>query len=276
MTTTTSAPAPDLAAVKKRQQATWAAGDFSMVATRIYYAAEQLAESADVQAGWKVLDVATGSGNAALAAARRNCEVTGLDYVPALLERGRERAAAERLDINFIEGDAENLPFKDASFDAVLSIYGCMFAPDHQKTARELARVCKPSGRIAIACWTPTGFVGEMFRTVSSYAPPAPGLTPPSKWGEEPYVKSLFGDAVKSMRTTLRQSIFRARTPDEYIEFFRKYFGPTIKAYESIPADRQASLTRDVTELVKKFDRNRGTGPVAIAADYLETIITRA
>lgn len=274
MTTTT--PAPDFSAIKSRQQATWAAGDFSRVASRIVFSAEQLAESADLQAGWKVLDVATGSGNAAIAAARRGCEVTGLDYVPALLERGRTRAAAEQFDIKFVEGDAENLPFPDASFDAVLSIYGCMFAPDHKKTARELTRVCKPKGRIAIACWTPTGFAGEMFRIVGAYMPPNPALTPPAKWGDEAYLLSLFGDTVKSINTTVRQAIFRFRSADDYIGFFRTYFGPTIKAFEAIPPDRQGALARDLTAAIHQFDRNKGAGSVAIVSDYLEAIITRA
>lgn len=276
MTSSTTVSAPDFNAVKTRQQATWASGDYAMVATLIQYPAEQLAEHADVQAGWKVLDVATGSGNAAIAAGRRNADVTGLDYVPALLERARERATAERLDINFMEGDAEKMPFADGSFDAVLSIYGCMFTPDHGQAAREIARVCKPGGTIGLACWTPTGFIGEMFRVVSGYVPPAPGLTPPTKWGDEAYQRSLFGDTVKSAKATVRQTIFRFREPGDYIEYFLRYYGPTIKAHAALPPDKQAGLARDITELAKKHDRNRGRGPVAIASDYLETIMTRA
>src|SRR6476469_1122567 len=183
------APAADFAAVKSRQQTTWASGDFAVVAARIVFQAEHLCETADVSAGWRVLDVATGSGNAALAAARRGCEVVGVDYVPALLGRGRIRAAAEHLDVRFIEGDAEDLRFPDASFDAVLSIYGVMFAPDHRRAAAELARVCRPGGRIALASWTPDGFIGETFRTFSRYFPPAPGLQPPVRWGDEAYLK---------------------------------------------------------------------------------------
>src|SRR4051794_34348447 len=174
VTAATESPAPDFAAVKSRQQATWASGDFAVVATRIVFQAEHLCETADIQAGWKVLDVATGSGNAAIAAARRGCEAVGVDYVPALLERGRLRAAAEHLNVRFIEGDAEQLPFPDASFDAVLSIYGVMFAPDHKGAASELVRVCSPGGFIALASWTPEGFIGETFKTFSRYIPPAP------------------------------------------------------------------------------------------------------
>src|SRR4051794_36564466 len=195
----TAFSAPDYAAIKQRQQATWASGDFSVVASRIVYQAELLCETADVQAGWRVLDVATGSGNAALAAARRGCDAVGVDYVPALLERGRVRAPAEHLDVRFVEGDAETLPFADASFDAVLSVYGVMFAPDHRRAAGELARVCRPGGRIALASWTPGGFIGETFRAFSRYLPPAPGLRPPVSWGDEPYLDSLFGRVAASV-----------------------------------------------------------------------------
>jgi ubiquinone/menaquinone biosynthesis C-methylase UbiE len=216
-------PAPDFAAIKTRQQGTWASGDFSVVASRIVFQAEHLCETADIQAGWRVLDVATGSGNAALAAARRGCAAVGIDYVPALLERGRLRAAAEHLDVEFIEGDAENLAFPDASFDAVLSIYGVMFAPDHQKAAAEMARVCRPGGRVALASWTPEGFIGETFRCFSRYIPPAPGLQPPVRWGDEGYLKSLFGAVAASITSFRRSAIFRFRSAEENVAFFRTH-----------------------------------------------------
>src|SRR5438034_1903183 len=197
-------PVPDFAAVKCRQQNTWASGDFSVVASRIVFQAEHLCETADLQAGWRVLDVATGSGNAALAAARRGCEVVGIDYVPALLQRGRIRAAAEHLDVRFVEGDVEDLPFPDASFDAVISIYGVMFAPDHRRAAAELARVCRPGGRIALASWTPDGLIGETLRIFSRYLPPAPGLRPPVRWGDQGYLDSLFGHVAVSLTSHRR------------------------------------------------------------------------
>src|SRR4051812_30979120 len=200
--------APDFAAVKGRQQKTWASGDFSVVASRIVFQAEHLCETADIQAGWQVLDVATGSGNAALAAARRGCEAVGIDYVPALLERGRIRAAAEHLDVRFVEGDAEDLPFPDAFFDAVTSIYGVMFAPDHRRAAAELARVCRPGGRIALASWTPDGFIGETLRIFSRYLPPAPGIEPPVRWGEQGYLDSLLGHVAASMTSPRRTAVF--------------------------------------------------------------------
>src|SRR6516165_891575 len=270
-----SRPSPDYAAIKQRQQATWASGDFSVVAARIVYQAEQLCETADLQAGWRVLDVATGSGNAALAAARRGCEAIGLDYVPALLERGRIRAAAEHLPVEFVEGDAEQLPFPDASFDGVISIYGVMFAPDHQQAASELARVCRPGGRIALASWTPDGFIGETFRVFSRYVPPSPGLQPPVRWGDEAYLKSLFGGVAASLANHRRTAVFRFRGAEENVDFFRTYYGPTLRAFESLEPSRRESLRNDLLELARRYDRNGGTGPIAITADYLETVIVR-
>jgi SAM-dependent methyltransferase len=281
MSTTSTVPAtdshqnPDYAAVKQRQQATWASGDFSVVAARIVYQAEQLCETAELQAGWRVLDVATGSGNAALAAARRECHAVGVDYVPALLERGRIRAEAEHLAVEFVEGDAEQLPFPAATFDAVLSIYGVMFAPDHRRAAAELVRVCRPGGRIALACWTPDGFVGETFRVFSRYLPPTPGLQPPVRWGEVEYQRELFGDGVASVTGYPRTAIFRFRSAEENVDFFRTYYGPTLRAFDALPPTRRAALTDDLIALVHRFDRNAGKGPVAIAAEYLETVIVR-
>jgi SAM-dependent methyltransferase len=269
-------PAADYAAIKQRQQATWASGDFSVVASRIVYQAEQLCETADLQAGWRVLDVATGSGNAALAAARRGCEVVGVDYVPSLLERGRIRAAAEHLSVEFVEGDAEQLPFPSASFDGVISIYGVMFAPDHRRAAAELARVCRPGGRIALACWTPTGFIGETFRVFSRYLPPTPGLQPPIRWGDETYQRELFADSAASVTSYPRTAIFRFQSAEENVSFFRTHYGPTLRAFDALSAENRQGLYRDLVTLAKRHDRNGGAGPIAIAAEYLETVIVRA
>ena len=265
-----------LSAIKTRQQATWASGDFSVVAARIQLQAELLCEAADLQAGWRVLDVATGSGNAALAAARRGCEAVGVDYVPALLERGRLRAAAEHLDVEFIGRDAENLLFPDASFDAVTSIYGVMFAPDQARAAAELARVCRSGGRIALASWTPDGFIGDTFRLFSRYLPPAPGLQPPVLWGDESHLRMLFGRAAASMSSRRRTVVFRYRSPEENVDFFRTYYGPTLRAFEALGPDSRDALYRELVELAQRYDRNGGSGPVAITADYLETVIVRA
>jgi ubiquinone/menaquinone biosynthesis C-methylase UbiE len=268
--------APDLTAIKNRQQAVWASGDFSVVASRIVYQAEQLCETADLQAGWRVLDVATGSGNAAIAAARRGCEVVGIDYVPDLLERGRLRASAEQLDVRFMVGDAEQLQFSDASFDAVISIYGVMFAPDHRRAAAELARVCRPGGCIALASWTPDGFIGETFRIFSHYLPPAPGLQPPVRWGDEAHLTSLFGNLAASMTSYRRTAVFRYRSAEENVDFFRTYYGPTLRAFESLDPKRGESLRDDLVALARRYDRNGGTGPIAIPSNYLETVIVRS
>ena len=274
-TAATPLAAPDFTAIKSRQQKTWASGDFSVVASRIVFQAEHLCETADLQAGWRVLDVATGSGNAAIAAARRGCEVVGIDYVPALLQRGRLRAAAEHLDVRLVEGDAEDLPFPDASFDAVISIYGVMFAPDHSRAAAEMARVCRPGGRIALASWTPDGFIGDTFRVFSRYLPPAPGLQPPVRWGDEGHLDALFGHVAASMTSHRRTAVFRFRSAEENVDFFRTYYGPTLRAFESLEAPRREALRNELLALARRYDRNGGTGPVAITGDYLETVIVR-
>jgi ubiquinone/menaquinone biosynthesis C-methylase UbiE len=197
--------------------------------------------------------------------------------VPALLAAGRLRAKAEHLDVEFVDGDAENLPFPGASFDAVLSIYGAMFAPDHRRTAAELARVCRPGGVIGLASWTPDGFIGELFRLVGKYIPATPGLTPPVRWGDEAHLRSIFGDAVGSMTSAVRTMVFRFASAADNVAFFRTYYGPTLKTFEALPPSKREALEQEMIELNHKFDRNGGKGgPVAIAADYLETVIVRA
>jgi SAM-dependent methyltransferase len=191
------------------------------------------------------------------------------------LERGRIRAEAEHLPVEFLEGDAEQLPFPAATFDAVLSIYGVMFAPDHRRAASELARVCRPGGRIALACWTQDGFIGETFRLFSRFLPPTPGLQPPVLWGDVAYQRELFGESAASVTAYPRTAIFRYRSAEENVEFFRTYYGPTLRAFEALPAEQQAALNDGLIELVQRYDRNSGSGPVAIAADYLETVIVR-
>jgi len=281
MTATATAPVttggPDFAAIKARQQATWASGDFARVASRIVISAEQLCESAGLQAGWKVLDVATGSGNAALAAARRGCEATGVDYVPALLERGRLRAEVELLDVDFRIGDAENLPFPDNSFDAVLSIFGVMFAPDHAKAASELVRVCRPGGTIALGCWPPAGVIGDTFKVVSRYAPAVAGVTPPVRWGDPEYQKSLFRDSVRSFTGTTRTLLFRHPSAEANVEFFRTWYGPTLKLFETVGPSRAPGLAAELAGLARRYDRNHNSaGPVAIAGEYLESVMIKA
>jgi SAM-dependent methyltransferase len=273
MTSTIDASAPDLAIVKERQQQAWASGDFHVVAARITLVAERLVDAADLRAGWRVLDVATGSGNAALAAARLGCTAVGVDYVPTLLERGRRRAAAEGLDVALLEGDAEALPFPDRSFDAVTSVFGSMFAPDHERAASELVRVCRPGGAIALASWTPDGFIGELFRTVARHVAPPAGVRPPMLRGTEAHLRELFGDRIASLVVTERTFTFRFRTADEFVDFFRTWYGPTLKAFAALdgPAARGA-LARDLVDLARRFDRLAGGDAIAIPATYTESI----
>jgi ubiquinone/menaquinone biosynthesis C-methylase UbiE len=218
-----------------------------------------------------VLDVATGTGNAAIAAARCGCEVTGVDYVEALLERGRERVAAEGLSVTFTEGDAERLPFPDASFDAVLSCVGVMFTPDHEQAAAELVRVCRPGGTIALANWTPAGFVGEMFRTVAAFVPPPPGLRPPGLWGTREHLEQLFGDAASDLTLTRREFVFRFRSPTEFVEVFRSYYGPVRKAFDALDQSGRDRLSVDLAALADRHDREAGPS-IAVPAEYVEAI----
>jgi len=264
----------DLATVKQRQQQAWSSGDYHAVAARIHVVAERLVDAADLHAGWQVLDVATGSGNAAIAAARLGCVTVGADYVPALLERARVRAAAEELAIEFVEGDAEALPFDDASFDAVTSVFGVMFAPDHERAAAELLRVTRSGGTIALASWAPDGFLGDFFRTMAAHVPPPAGVPSPMLWGTETHLRNLFGDEVASLRSSERTFTFRFRSADEFVSFFRAWYGPTLKAFESLDPGRSEALERDLRRLADRYDR-LGADAIAIPATYLEVVATR-
>jgi SAM-dependent methyltransferase len=273
-TTTTDAVQPDLAAVKQRQQQTWASADYAAVAALIVPMAEGLAQNAGLRAGDRVLDVATGSGNAALAAARCGCEVTGIDYVPALLERARARAAAEGLEIEFAEGDAEHLAFPDASFDAVLSCLGVMFTPDQERAAAELVRVCRPGGTIGLVNWTPAGFIGQLLRTVGKHVPPPAGVRPPPLWGTEERLRELLGDAVSRLDIQRRAFVFRFRSPDDFATFFRDNYGPVHKAFGALDEPGRERFYDDLTALAREHDREEGPS-VALPAEYLEVVATR-
>jgi ubiquinone/menaquinone biosynthesis C-methylase UbiE len=267
---------PDLKAVTQVQQQIWSKGDFAMVANLVYNVSETLAEALEFVPDEKVLDVACGSGNGAIAAARRTWgNVVGADYVPELLERGRERALAERLEIEFVEADAQDLPFEDGSFDVAMSIYGAMFAPDQEKTAAELLRVVKPGGRIGMGNWCPDGDVGTMFKTIAKHAPPPPGIPSPLAWGTEERVRELFGDGISELRTERRVSRQPFRSADHYIEFFRTYFGPTQMAYERVGPDGEQALTDDLRAFLESANTG-GERALVLEADYLEVIATRA
>ena len=276
--TTTVATSPTIApmdtqSVKARQQAMWASGDFAVIGTTLQIVGETLCEEVDLRAGERVLDVAAGNGNATLAAARRFARVTSTDYVPALLERGRQRAEAEGLDVTFEFADAEALPYAPASFDVVLSTFGVMFAPEHAQVASELMRVCRPGGRIGLVSWTPEGFLGDLFRLVAKYVPPIPGVRSPLLWGTDAHICDLFTGAT-AIHHTVRYFAFRYRSPEHWVEVFRAFYGPVYKAFAALDADGQAALERDLIALLRKADRG-GTAGLVVPAEYLETIIVR-
>jgi len=270
-TATPTAPATDLVALKLKQQATWSSGDYAVVGTTLQIVGETLCEAMDLQAGQRLLDVAAGNGNATLAAARRGCEVVSTDYVGALLRRGQARAEAEGLQVQFREADAEDLPFADGAFDAVVSTFGVMFTPNQERAAAELARVCRPGGSIGLANWTPTGFIGELFKVVGRYLPPPAGVTPPSQWGTEHRLHDLFEGRVASFEAQRRHYVFRYRSPEQWLDSFRTYYGPIHKAFAALDGDGQAALARDLIALAARF--NRASGTMAVPSEYLEAVI---
>ncbi len=277
MTTTiapTATATPDFAAIKQRQQSTWASGDFAVIGVTLQIVGEELAESAEIRAGERILDVAAGNGNATLAAARRFAQVVSTDYVPHLLEKGRVRAKAEGLAVDFQTADAEDLPFADESFDAVLSTFGVMFAPRHAQVARELLRVTRSGGRIGLANWTPEGFIGELFRLVSGYVPPPAGLKPAALWGTETYLVELFGPLSADIRTRRTHFNFRYRSPAHWIEVFRDYYGPTHKAFAALDEGRRAQLVSDLTALLQRWNR-AGADSLVVPGEYLEAVIVK-
>ncbi|MBC8087444.1 MAG: class I SAM-dependent methyltransferase [Phycisphaerae bacterium] len=264
----------DFAPIKARQHSAWSTGNYAVVGTTLQIVGEQLCEAVDLRAGARVLDVAAGNGNATLAAARRFAEVTSTDYVGSLLDAGRKRADAEGLHVNFREADAEDLPFAAASFDVVLSTFGVMFTPDQDRAAAELVRVCKPRGKIGLANWTPHSFVGEMFKVIGKYIPPAAGVEPPSLWGTESRLFELFRNAA-SIDITKRFFNFRYRNPQHLLEVFRTYYGPMHKAFAALDAQpaQQVALTQDLLDLIRKT--NRATEPgIVLPSEYLEVVVT--
>lgn len=271
---TTESPAPNLGSIKERQQKTWASGDYARIGNSLVIIGERLCEAADLRAGEKALDVATGSGNTAISAARRFCEVTGVDYVPDLIEHARKRAEIEGMDIDFEVGDAEELPYPDASFDVVLSTIGVMFAPDQEKAASELQRVCRSGGRIGLASWTPDGFIGNMFRTIGSHVPPPAGIKPPPLWGTEKRLRELFGEDISSLQATRRTYVLRHPPAEYFIEHHRAYFGPIQKAFEALAPAGQDALRRDLEELLDNWNTS-SDATLVVPSDYLEAVIVK-
>jgi ubiquinone/menaquinone biosynthesis C-methylase UbiE len=275
LATETPVAAPDLAAIKQRQQATWASGDFAVIGTTLQIVGESLAEAADINAGERVLDVAAGNGNATLAAARRFADVVSTDYVPALLDKGRDRARAEGLPVQFQVADVEMLPFTDAGFDAVLSTFGVMFAPDHGRSAREMLRVLRPGGRIGLANWTPEGFVGRLFKVIGAHLPPPAGLKSPALWGTEPHIVELFGAQASKIRCERRIFNFRYRSAAHWVQVFRDYYGPTHKAFAALDESRRPALERDITALLQTMNVG-GDRALIVPGEYLEIVVTKA
>ena len=264
----------DLKALKTRQQAAWSSGDYAVIGTTLQIVGEELCEALDVRSGQKVLDVAAGNGNASLAAARRWCEVVATDYVPALLERARERAAADHLDMQFREADAEALPFPDNSFDVVVSVFGVMFTPDQDRAAAELTRVCKRGGKIGLANWTPDGFIGQLFKTIGRHVPPAPGARSPALWGTRARIAELFESDAASVESAQRNFVFRYRSPAHWLKVFKSYYGPVLKTFAALDPAAQAALERDLLALIDHFNRSADASMV-VPSEYLEIVITR-
>ena len=264
----------DLGAIKARQQAPWASGDFAVIGTTLQIVGESLCEAVDLCAGERVLDVACGNGNATLAAARRWARVTGADYVPELLAKARQRARAEGLSVELCEADAEALPFGDAAFDVVLSTFGVMFAPDQVRAAGELARVCRSGGRIGLANWTPEGFIGDLFGVVGRYVPPPPALAPPSLWGKREHLATLFGDAASKIEVARKEFVFRYESSAHFIEVFRAFYGPTHRAFAALDDDGRAALAADIDALLHVYDRGGGRALI-VPGEYLEVVVTR-
>jgi ubiquinone/menaquinone biosynthesis C-methylase UbiE len=266
--------APDFEAVKRRQQATWASGDFAVIGVTLQIVGESLAEAADIRAGERVLDVAAGNGNATLAAARRFAEVTSTDYVPALLDKGRARATAEGLQVSFQVADAEDLPFEDGSFDAALSTFGAMFTPDHARPAREMLRVVRRGGRIGLANWTPEGFIGQLFKVIGQYIPAPAGLKSPALWGTEAHIAELFSAQARDIRAVRRNFNFRYRSAAHWLRIFRDYYGPTHKAFAALDAAGQDALAKDITALLNRLNV-AGPASLVVPGEYLEVVITK-
>lgn len=263
---------PNFTAIKEKQQATWASGDYAKIGTLLQIVGETICEAVDLRAGESVLDVAAGNGNASLAAARRFASVTSTDYVDALLECGRNRAAAEGYEITFANADAEALTFADESFDVALSTFGVMFAPDQQSAAREMARVVRKGGRIGLACWTPAGFIGQLFRIIGNYAPPPTGLLSPALWGTEERLCELFPGM--QIETSLKNFTFRFRSPEHWVDVFQKWYGPTHKLFASLDADGQRELRGDILQLLNGL--NRGGDTLVVEGEYLEAVIRKS
>jgi ubiquinone/menaquinone biosynthesis C-methylase UbiE len=266
--------APDLVALKTRQQVAWSSGNYAIVGSTLQIVGEQLCEALDLKSGSKVLDVAAGNGMMSLAAARRWCDVTSTDYVPALLDRGRARASAEGMTIAFEEADAENLPFDDNSFDTVVSTFGVMFTPNQDRAAAELLRVCRPKGQIGLANWTPDGFIGQVFKTLGKYLPPPAGTKSPALWGTRARMTEMFDAGARSIKAESRLFNFRYRSPAHFLDVFKTFYGPVLKAFAALEPAKQEELHDDLHALIVRMNRS-GDATMVVPSEYLEVVITK-
>lgn len=267
-------PSPDFGAIKQRQQATWASGDFAVIGVTLQIVGEALAEAADVRAGEQVIDIAAGNGNATLAAAHRFARVTSTDYVPALLDKGRARAAAEGLAVEFREADAEALPFADASFDVALSTFGIMFTPNHAQSASEMMRVLRPGGRAGMANWTPEGFIGQLFKTIGKHVPPPAGVKSPGLWGTENHLQQLFGERAARIGAQRKIFNFRYESAAHWLQIFRDFYGPVHKAFGALDDAGKQALEGDLLALLERSN-TAGAASLVVPAEYLEVVITK-
>jgi ubiquinone/menaquinone biosynthesis C-methylase UbiE len=265
---------PDLNALKTRQHGAWSSGDYAIVGTTLQIVGEELCEAIDIRAGQKVLDVAAGNGNATLAAARRWCDVVSTDYVPSLLERGQLRAKADGLKVEFREADAEALRFDDAAFDVVMSTFGVMFTPDQDRAAAELLRVCKRGGKIGLANWTPEGFIGQLFKTLGKHLPPPAGARSPALWGTEARINEMFATSAASIKAERRHFNFRYRSPEHFLDVFKSYYGPMLKAFAALDAANQQRLRDDILALIATMNR-ASDGTMIVPSEYLEIVIVK-
>ncbi len=269
--TATLPPTPaDFTAIKQKQQATWASGNYAVIGSTLQIVGETLCEALDLCAGETVIDIAAGNGNVSLAAARRYAKVTATDYVPELLAQTKKRAEADGLTIETREADAENLPFKDGTFDVGVSTFGIMFTPNPAKSASEVVRVVKKGGRIGMANWTPESYIGQLFKLIGKHVPPPAGVPYPALWGTEARLKELFPG--KQMSTAKRIFNFRYESPEHWLETFRTYYGPTYKAFGALNAEGQAALQSDILGLLTKLNR-RNDGKLVVPSEYLEVIV---
>ena len=275
MTTTVATPTPDYSAIKARQNAAWASGDYARIGVTLQIVGESLAETMDLRPGALVLDVAAGNGNATLAFARRMCTVTSTDYVDTLLARGRARAEAEALDVTYEIADAEQLPFNDSAFDAVVSTFGVMFSPNQDKAASELLRVCRPDGKIGLANWTPAGFIGEVFKTLGKHIAPPIGVSSPARWGTESWLAQTFGSQARAIAIENKAFVFRYQSPERFVDVLRACYGPIHKAFLALDANGQAALAGDLIDTIARFNTARD-GSMRAPSDYAEVIIAKA